>query len=111
MSSIITMVIYVMYVVLLLGGGIMGFRAGSRISLIMGSVSACLMIASLLAMKHSPLGGQIAIALVSLVLAAVFVIRFVKTGAFMPAGLMLIASAIVLGVAIREYLRIKSLGS
>ncbi|NQV31398.1 MAG: TMEM14 family protein [Phycisphaeraceae bacterium] len=111
MSSIISMVVYVMYVVLLLVGGVMGFKAGSRISLIMGSVSACLMIVSLLAMKMSTLGGHMAIAILSLALAVVFVIRFVKTGSFMPGGLMLIASAIVLGVAIREYLRVKSLGS
>ena len=111
MSSMITMVIYYAYVVLLLVGGAMGFKAGSKISLIMGSVSACLMIVSLLAMKMSNLGGHMAIAILSLALAAVFVIRFVKTSSFMPAGLMLIASAIVLGVAIREYLRVKGLGS
>jgi uncharacterized membrane protein (UPF0136 family) len=107
MSSIITQVIYVVYVVLLLTGGVMGFRAGSRISLIMSSVSACIMIASLLAMKISTQGGHIAIALLSLALVAVFVIRLVKTGAFMPAGLMLISSLVVLGAAICAYVRLK----
>ena len=107
----ITMIIYYMYVVLLLVGGAMGFRAGSKISLIMGSVSACLMIASLLVMKMSPSGGHIAIAVLSLMLVVVFVIRFIKTAAFMPAGLMLIASVAVLGAAICAYLRMKGLGN
>ena len=111
MSSMITMVIYYAYVVLLLAGGAMGFKAGSKISLIMGSASACLMIASLLAMKMSSFGGHMAIASLSLALVVVFVIRFAKTGAFMPAGLMLIASAIVLVAAVCACLRAKSLGN
>lgn len=111
MTSMITLVIYYMYVVLLLVGGVMGFKAGSRISLIMGSVSACLMIVSFLVMKTSAFGGHVAIALLSLLMVVVFVIRFAKTGAFMPAGLMLIASAVVLGAAIWACLRVKGLGN
>jgi uncharacterized membrane protein (UPF0136 family) len=111
MSSMITMVIYYAYVVLLLVGGAMGFKAGSKISLIMGSVSACVMIASLFAMKMSAFGGHVAIASLSLMLVVVFVIRLAKTGAFMPAGLMLIASAVVLVAAICACLRVKNLGS
>ena len=104
----ISMVIYWCDVVFLLVGGALGFRAGSRISLISGSVSACVMVVSLLAMKHFPLSSHVAIALLSLALVAVFVIRLVKTGAFMPAGLMLIVSAVVLATAIHGYLRLQA---
>lgn len=104
----VSMIIYWCDVVLLLVGGVQGFRAGSRISLVMGSISACVMVVSLLAMKRFPLSSHVAIALLSLALVAVFVIRLVKTGAFMPAGLMLIVSAVVLATAIQGYFRLKA---
>ncbi len=86
------------YGILLLFGGIMGYvSAKSKPSLISGVVSGLLLLISgvLQWQQISPIGLILA-QIVTLVLAIVFVIRLWRTRKFMPAGLMLVLSVAML---------------
>ncbi|MGD0813802.1 MAG: TMEM14 family protein [Verrucomicrobiota bacterium] len=93
MSSNAPVIVLWVYVVLLLAGGLMGFlKAGSKISLITSAAFALpLALCALNAIPFYP----IAPILVGL-LALVFGVRFAKGRKFMPSGLMLSLSIIVL---------------
>lgn len=80
-------------------GGLMGFlKAQSIISLVTGSAFAILLISSgFLFIKGSSSAFILAMTSV-IILALFFGYRFYLTGLFMPAGLMLILSVIVLAV-------------
>ena len=77
------------YGLLSIFGGITGYKkAGSQVSLISGIVSGLLLIVGAYFLFAGVLTGVILSAVVTLVLVIVFIIRLVKTGKFMPAGLM-----------------------
>ena len=84
------------YAVLLLVGGFLGYRkAGSRPSLIAGSISGALaLLAAGLAFLDPRFVG-LGVVLAGLML-VVFLIRLTKTRRFMPSGLLLVASLLVL---------------
>jgi uncharacterized membrane protein (UPF0136 family) len=83
------------YIVLLLAGGLMGFlKAGSKISLITSAAFALPLI--LCALRVIPLY-PVAPVLLAL-LALVFGARFAKGRKFMPSGLMLSLSVLVLAL-------------
>ena len=90
------------YTVLLLVGGVMGYaKVKSQKSLIAGIISAVLMAVVYGFSSAYPGYAYAAGAAVAVGLTAVFVIRFRKTGAFMPAGLMSAVSgvsALLLGI-------------
>ncbi len=89
-----------LYAALLVAGGLIGyFKAGSRASLIAGTSSA---VAALLALwlwsKNSPLGVPLGLIL-SIVLFLLFAYRYAaKTRKFMPSGLLAVVSLIVMAV-------------
>jgi len=91
MSNIILWI----YIALLVGGGLMGyFKAGSKVSLIMSGAFAVVLglcAANFLRVRWLPE------ALMAL-LAIVFLMRLLKTKAFMPAGLMLALTVAVLAL-------------
>ena len=75
------------YIVLLVAGGVAGFlKAGSRISLISSLVFAAALVLFAAQLIAWPLGAD----LLLLVLLLVFVMRYVKTKKFLPAGLMIV---------------------
>jgi len=76
-------------------GGIVGYlKAGSVASIIAGSITGVLLlVAAFLLPEHRTIGLATAL-IVSLLLAAQFVPKFLQTGRVMPAGLMSILSAI-----------------
>lgn len=89
-----------LYGLLSMGGGFMGYRqAGSKVSLISGSISGLLLLLSAgLMFQGSLVGLRLAQILVGLLI-VVFLSRLIKTRKFMPAGLMIatgIATLIVL---------------
>ena len=86
--------ILIVYLVLLLVGGLMGFlKAGSRVSLITSVVFA----AALAFCLWGGIANGLLIAMIlQAVLALVFAIRLKKTRKFMPSGLMLIVTAVAL---------------
>ena len=76
-------------------GGIVGYlKAGSVASIIAGSITGVLLlVAAFLLPEHRTIGLATAL-IVSLLLAAQFVPKFLGTGRVMPAGMMSILSAI-----------------
>jgi uncharacterized membrane protein (UPF0136 family) len=87
------------YILLLLIGGLIGFlKAGSKVSLIMSAAFA-----AVLALTTIPkfLDRQFAFALTTILMASllvIFAIRLTKTKKFMPSGLMLVVTAVALGL-------------
>lgn len=90
-------IITFLYAILVLAGGITGYtKAGSFPSLFMGiGFSILLIISSFGQYKHNKLGQASAVVLAA-ILAIFFAWRFTKTLAFMPAGVMVILSVLVL---------------
>ena len=81
------------YVTLLLVGGLVGLlKAGSKISLITSGIFAALLALCALGVLHPFWIAHIIVGLV----AVVFLVRWLKTSKFMPAGLMLIITIAVL---------------
>ncbi|MDY6780978.1 MAG: TMEM14 family protein [Cyanobacteriota bacterium] len=80
------------YGLLALAGGIMGYvKVKSQASLISGTVSGILLILAAIASLNGQAWGIFVAAAITVVLIIVFVIRFLKTRKFMPAGLMIVA--------------------
>jgi uncharacterized membrane protein (UPF0136 family) len=95
MKSNMPVTVLWVYIVLLVAGGVMGLvKAGSKISLITSSVFALLLALCVLGIIRP---FYVADVLVGLLL-VVFGIRFAKGRKFMPSGLMLGLSAVVLAV-------------
>ncbi|MGH7993857.1 MAG: TMEM14 family protein [Limisphaerales bacterium] len=87
------------YVVLLLLGGLFGFYKGkSRISLITSVVSAALLVLTTLRGIFEPAFARDLVNLIMAALLVVFAIRLAKTKKFMPSGLMLILTILVLAL-------------
>ena len=87
----------ILYGVLAIVGGIIGYRkAGSKISLLSGVSSGILLIISGSIALQGQTWGLMLGAIVTAVLVVVFVVRLVKTRNFMPAGLMSIVGVSVL---------------
>lgn len=100
MSSLVGQITLGIYALLLGIGGLMGYlKAGSRSSLIAGSISAVVALAALgLSVADHQLGVPLGL-LLSITLFVLFGYRYaVKTGKFMPSGLLAVASLIVLAV-------------
>ena len=100
MSSLAAPITLGVYALLLGIGGLMGYlKAGSRPSLIAGSISALVALAALaLSAANHKLGVPLGL-LLSITLFVLFGYRYaVKTRKFMPSGLLAIASLVVLAV-------------
>jgi uncharacterized membrane protein (UPF0136 family) len=81
------------YIVLLLIGGLIGFfKAGSKVSLISAAVSAALLILAALPGLFQPRAAHNIEQVILAALLVVFAIRLTKTKKFMPSGLMLAAT-------------------
>jgi uncharacterized membrane protein (UPF0136 family) len=86
---------FIVFGVLTIVGGVVGYiKAGSVASIIAGSVAGVLLlVAALLLPEHRAIGLATAF-IISLLLAAQFVPKFIRTGRVMPAGMMSILSVI-----------------
>lgn len=91
------------YAVLLGVGGLIGFlKAGSRPSLIAGSISALVALGAL-AWRYSGGPGFVLGLVLAALMAGMFSIRFRKSGKFMPSGLLAATSVVmvvILGLAL-----------
>ncbi|NEP58733.1 MAG: hypothetical protein F6K31_17230 [Symploca sp. SIO2G7] len=86
------------YGILALAGGIIGYmQAKSKISLISGVTSGLLLIIAGILQLQGQAWGLTLAEVVAGVLIVVFILRFVKTRKFMPAGLMIIGGVLTLG--------------
>jgi uncharacterized membrane protein (UPF0136 family) len=99
-NPLVAQVTLAIYAVLLGAGGLIGYiKAGSRPSLIAGSLSALVaLIALVLSARDQQWGVPLGM-LLSIALFVVFGYRYaVKTRKFMPSGLLAVASLVVLAV-------------
>src|SRR4029434_509043 len=92
---------FIAFGVLTIAGGIVGYvKADSVASIIAGSITGILLlVAAFLLPEHRAIGLATAF-IISLLLAAQFVPKFIRTGRVMPAGMMAILSVIGLVAAI-----------
>ena len=87
------------YIVLLLVGGLIGFfKAGSKVSLVMSAVFAALLVLTTLRGVFQPAFAHDLVNMLLAILIVVFAIRLGKTKKFMPAGLMLAATIAALAL-------------
>ena len=99
-------VYFIIFGVLTVAGGIVGYlKAGSVASIIAGSITGVLLlVAAFLLPEHRAIGLATAF-IMSLLLAAQFVPKFIRTGKVMPAGMMSILSVIGIIVAIVAWVK------
>jgi uncharacterized membrane protein (UPF0136 family) len=97
---------FIVFGVLTIIGGIVGYtKAGSVASIIAGSITGVLLlVAAFLLPEHRMVGLATAL-IVSLLLAAQFLPKFLRTGRMMPAGMMSILSVIGIIAAIVAWVK------
>jgi uncharacterized membrane protein (UPF0136 family) len=81
------------YGLVVLLGGVMGYlKAKSKASLFSGLGSGTALLVAWIVCRQAAMAGLGLATLIALVLFVVFIFRFLKTRAFMPAGLMMVFS-------------------
>lgn len=81
------------YGLVVLLGGVMGYlKAKSKVSLFSGLGSGIALLVAWIVCRQAAMAGLGLATLIALVLFVVFILRFLKTRAFMPAGLMMVFS-------------------
>ena len=89
-------IILAAYGLFLIAGGYFGFKKGSVVSLVMGIVSGLLIFLGLWLMTTHSSNAWIFLSCVSGFLTLIFLIRLLKTHAFMPSGMLLTFSLLML---------------
>ena len=97
---------FIVFGVLTIAGGVVGyFKAGSVASIVAGSIAGVLLlVAAFLLPEHRAIGLATAF-IISLLLAAQFAPKFLRTGRVMPAGMMSILSVIGVIAAIVAWVK------
>lgn len=103
--------VLIVYGAFLILGGFMGFKAGSKVSLIMGLVSGALILLSAYLVSGQPIVGFSMATVVSGFLSITFLMRFIKTQKIMPSGMLLAVSVLVLCFCISSYFKLKQTGN
>ncbi len=80
------------YGILLIIGAYFGWKAGSKISLVMGFISGTLVLLGVYWLGINSKGGYTFLAVISGVLTVMFLIRLIKTLSFMPSGMLVLIS-------------------
>ncbi|MDY7005251.1 MAG: TMEM14 family protein [Cyanobacteriota bacterium] len=99
----IAIIAAIAYGILAIVGGIIGYsKAGSKISLISGSVSGLLLIFSGIIQLMGMNWGLIFSTIIATILVITFIIRLVKTRKMMPAGLMIFTGIAAVGLMVYQ---------
>lgn len=93
------------YAIFMFIGAFFGFRAGSKISMIAGSVSGVLILIGDLILLRDLHNGYLFLLVVSGLLLVAFVQRLLKTKKMMPSGMLLIVTFLFFGFILFNYLR------
>lgn len=103
--TLLAKIAVIIYGILAIVGGLIGYqKAGSKISLISGTISGIgLLLAGIVAFLGLNWGLPLA-SLISALLVVVFIIRLAKTKKFMPAGLMIIGGLVVLLLTVPQFI-------
>ncbi len=94
-------IILSLYGILLLVGAFIGWKAGSKVSLIMGLISGALVLFGVYYSGVKAVCGYGLIALTSAVLTVTFFMRFYQTHKMMPSGMLLILSLLALIISVK----------
>ena len=101
-----TQLYFLIFGALTIIGGVIGYvKAGSLPSIIAGAVTGVLLIVAGWILPANRMVGIVTALIISLLLAAQFVPKFIRTGKAMPAGVMSILSVIGIAVAIIAWLK------
>ena len=102
----VTRLYFLIFGALTILGGVIGYvKAGSVPSIIAGAITGVLLLVAGALLPEHRAAGLAAAFIVSLLLAAQFVPKFIHTGKVMPAGLMSILSVIGIVVAVVAWLK------
>jgi uncharacterized membrane protein (UPF0136 family) len=93
MTADIVLIAYGLFLIL---GGFLGFKKGSKISLIMGGSSGILVLLGAWILTFKPHAAWIFLTCLNVLLSLSFISRLYKTRAFMPAGMLLLVTLAVL---------------
>jgi uncharacterized membrane protein (UPF0136 family) len=97
---------FIIFGLLTIVGGVIGFASkGSVASIVAGSISGILLLVAAFLLPGNVVAGLAMAGIVSLLLAGRFVPAFMKTGGFMPAGMMSVLSVIGVVVAIAAWIK------
>ena len=97
---------FIIFGILTIAGGIIGYvKAGSAPSIIAGSITGILLVIAAWLLPEHRAAGLATGLIVSLVLAAQFVPKFIRTGKVMPAGMMSILSVIGIVIGLVAWMR------
>ena len=97
---------FIIFGLLTIAGGVMGFvKAGSTASIIAGAVSGALLLVAAFLLPGNVVAGLVLAGIVSILLAGRFLPAFIKTGNFMPAGMMAILSVLGIVMALAAWLK------
>ncbi|MGB7440424.1 MAG: TMEM14 family protein [Coleofasciculaceae cyanobacterium] len=91
------------YGILAMVGGVIGYlKVKSKMSIISGVISGLLLVFGAILQLQGHSWGLTLAAIVAAALVIVFTIRLAKTRKFMPAGLMMIAGVVSLGIMLSQ---------
>jgi uncharacterized membrane protein (UPF0136 family) len=97
---------FIIFGLLTIAGGVVGYvKADSVASIIAGSITGVLLLAAAFVMPEHRVAGLATALIVSLLLAAYFVGKYLSTGAVMPAGMMSVLSIIGIIAAILAWIK------
>ena len=93
MTVNIVLIVYGFFLIL---GGFMGFKKGSKVSLIMGLSSGILVLFGVWLLTIMPKVAWASLMCLIAALSVIFTSRLIKTRAFMPSGMLLVITLAVL---------------
>jgi len=97
---------FIVFGILTIAGGVVGYvKAGSVASIVAGGITGVLLLVAAFLLPEYRIVGLATACIVSLLLAAQFIPKFLRTGRVMPAGMMSILSVIGIVVAIVAWLK------
>lgn len=97
---------FIVFGILTIAGGVVGYvKAGSVASIVAGGITGVLLLVAAFLLPEYRIAGLATACIVSLLLAAQFIPKFLRTGRVMPAGMMSILSVIGIIVAIVAWLK------
>ena len=97
---------FIVFGLLTIIGGVIGYASkGSMASIIAGSVSGLLILLAAFLLPNNVTAGLVLAGVISIALAGRFVPAFIKTGDFMPAGMMSILSVIGIIMAVLAWMK------